>query len=164
MALLCRVNTINGRVYRDDPTSEWLAKHMTPLCTTLLYCSFAHRLPLLHFTSPPAVFAWDLVNEPRCYKCGDTLAQWVAEMAAFVKGIDSNHLLTVGEEGFYPQNAPQSAANPQGLQSWAFYEGQSFVDDHASADIDFMAIHLWVRQPAAELDLILMPRYRATFA
>lgn len=46
--------------------------------------------------------AWDLINEPVCRDCAPgTIAGWVKEMAAYVKGLDSKHLLTVGEEGFY---------------------------------------------------------------
>ncbi len=46
--------------------------------------------------------AWDLINEPACRDCPPgTIAGWVREMAAYVKGLDSKHLLTVGEEGFY---------------------------------------------------------------
>ncbi|GAB4816952.1 hypothetical protein N2152v2_003998 [Parachlorella kessleri] len=108
-ALLTRVNTINGRVYKDDPT----------------------------------IFALDLINEPRCYRCGNGLELWVNEMAAYVKSIDSRHLLTVGEEGFYPQGLQQSTANPQGATSWAFFEGQNFPRDHSSPNIDFVSVHLW---------------------
>lgn len=108
--MLGRVNSINGRAYKDDPT----------------------------------IFAWDLINEPRCYDCGGLLAEWVQEMAAFVKSIDPNHMVTVGEEGFYPAGVPQSDADPQGQQSWAFLEGQNFPVDHSFADVDFTAIHLWV--------------------
>lgn len=39
---------------------------------------------------------------------------------------------------------PQTAANPQGAQSWANTEGQNFIADHTSPDIDFMSIHLWI--------------------
>jgi len=50
----------------------------------------------------------------------------------------------VGEEGFYPENVPQAAANPEGTNSWAFWEGQSFQVDHSDPNIDFAAIHLWM--------------------
>lgn len=180
-AVLGRVNSLSGRRYADDPT----------------------------------IFGWNLINEPRCYQCGATLAAWVREMAAYVKGLNPNHLLTVravdggraeregsghhpcllhrqrqqpaapcmppavqvGEEGFYPAGQPQAssqrhalcwgcpagdrlcnprtsrptppcppqtAANPQGAGSWANTEGQDFRADHASPDINFMSIHLWV--------------------
>lgn len=109
--LLNRVNTINGRVYKNDPT----------------------------------IFSWSLVNEPRCYLCGTGLNTWIGEMAAYVKSIDPNHLLTVGEEGFYPVTAAQKDSNPQGNASWAFDEGQHFYADHAFPAIDFMSMHLWVQ-------------------
>jgi mannan endo-1,4-beta-mannosidase len=46
------------------------------------------------YRDDPTIFAWDLINEPRCYRCGAALERWVKEMAAFVKSIDPNHLLT----------------------------------------------------------------------
>ena len=41
------------------------------------------------------------------------LQSWVSTMASFVKSIDSKHLLTVGEEGFYPTGD----SNPSGNQT-----------------------------------------------
>jgi mannan endo-1,4-beta-mannosidase len=64
-------------------------------------------------------------------------------MAAHFKAIDTNHLLTIGEEGFYPRDSAQWAANPQGTTSWAFEEGQHFLLDHAVDAIDYCHMHLW---------------------
>lgn len=40
------------------------------------------------------------------------MQNWVTEMAAYVKSIDRNHLLTVGEEGFYTATTNQTYCNP----------------------------------------------------
>ena len=47
-----------------------------------------------------------------CNCCDHALQGWVNEMAAFVKTQDSNHLLTVGEEGFYTSTQNQTYCNP----------------------------------------------------
>src|SRR5262249_42388534 len=65
--VLNRVNSLNGRPYKTDPT----------------------------------VFAWELANEPRSGdRTGTIVNQWAAEMAAYIKSIDSNHMVGTGEEGF----------------------------------------------------------------
>jgi mannan endo-1,4-beta-mannosidase len=98
------------------------------------------------YSEDPTIFAFNLINEPRCYKCGGALAAWIADMAAFVKLHAPNHLLTVGEEGFYPAGSARASANPEaggGAASWAETEGQDFFVDHADPNIDFAAMHLW---------------------
>lgn len=107
--VLTRTNTVNGRVYAEDPT----------------------------------IFAWNLINEPRCSGCPNgTIANWVAEMAPYVKSIDPNHLLTVGEDGFFSLG---NLDNPGGEwpAQWAAHLGQDFVADHASPAIDFASFHSW---------------------
>lgn len=107
-AIITRTNTINGRVYSEDPT----------------------------------IFAWDLLNEPRCVCCpAGTVTNWYHEMAAFVKSLDTNHLVTTGEDGFYGDAT--NPANPGVGSSWASEEGQDFIADHDSPDIDFAVAHLW---------------------
>lgn len=110
--LLLRRNSINGRVYKDDPV----------------------------------IFSWELINEPRCAGCpAVVLDTWISSMASLVKTIDSNHLLTVGEEGFFSNETPQQGANPSGNNSWAGDQGQNFVSNHADKNIDYAGIHMWIQ-------------------
>ncbi len=120
--LLNRTNTITGIAYKDDPT----------------------------------IMAWELANEPRCIGDGgpadgswgtglfprdpsctaDTITPWVEEMSAYIKSIDSNHLVTTGDEGFF--NDPDGA-------DW-MYDGSDGVDTVAWASvptIDYMSFHLY---------------------
>lgn len=53
----------------------------------------------------PALFSHPFTDPTPCVQL------WVNEMAAFVKSIDSNHLVTVGEEGFYPRGLPQASGS-----------------------------------------------------
>jgi mannan endo-1,4-beta-mannosidase len=39
-----------------------------------------------------------------------TITNWVKEFSAFVKSIDYNHLVAIGDEGFY--NKPHAATKP----------------------------------------------------
>ncbi|KAK9861038.1 hypothetical protein WJX84_009430 [Apatococcus fuscideae] len=102
----------------------------------------------LAYKSDPAVFSWNIVNEPRCALSGDTddsckagIQGFIDSMATFIKGIDKNHMVTVGEEGFFAQGDPAIAGNPSG--GWAGKTGQDFRNNHMSKNIDFATIHLW---------------------
>ncbi len=106
-----RQNSVNGRAYREDPT----------------------------------VFAWELANEPRCKGGGAfdattgwdkrTLTDWAGEMSAYIKSLDGNHLVSVGDEGFLDG----------GGQHWAYAANDGV--DHAALtalpEIDFGTFHLY---------------------
>jgi endo-1,4-beta-mannosidase len=38
-------------------------------------------------------------------------------MSAYVKSLDTSHLLAIGEEGFWETGSPNFDSNPQGAQS-----------------------------------------------
>jgi len=46
-------------------------------------------------------------------ECDDMLLEWMREMAAYLKTLDPNHLITSGGEGFFGANSPRANANPQ---------------------------------------------------
>lgn len=55
------------------------------------------------YRDEPAILAWELANESRCESHGgvETLLAWVREMADLVKSLDANHLVAVGDEGYF---------------------------------------------------------------
>ena len=72
--------------------------------------------------------------------CPVNFRAWVEEMANFVKHLDSNHLVSIGEEGFFGEERPEAVHNPAG---WAGQIGQDFVPDHMPTAIDFATMHTW---------------------
>lgn len=50
-----------------------------------------------------AVFAWELANEPRCSGCDTSVIyNWASSTSKYIKSLDSNHMVTMGDEGFGP--------------------------------------------------------------
>ncbi|HVY29460.1 MAG TPA: cellulase family glycosylhydrolase [Polyangiaceae bacterium] len=109
--VITRKNGLNGRIYRDDPT----------------------------------IFGWELANEPRCNDgsafdtpdgCGPaTLTGWAREMSDYVKSLDGNHLVSVGDEGFLNQQGEHFA-----------YRAEGGVDSAALTalpSVDFGTFHLY---------------------
>jgi mannan endo-1,4-beta-mannosidase len=52
------------------------------------------------YSEEPSIMAWELTNEARCDGDRDILLDWVHEMANYVKQLDGNHLVALGDEGF----------------------------------------------------------------
>lgn len=105
------------------------------------------------YSEEPSIFAWELINEPRCdsVSCASDLQAWITEMAAFVKSLDQKHLLTVGLEGFYRLKSNENyKANPG---KWAATLGSDFINNSAVKDIDFASVHAYPHSWIPESDL-----------
>ncbi|KDR78310.1 hypothetical protein GALMADRAFT_1312903 [Galerina marginata CBS 339.88] len=97
------------------------------------------------YENEPTIMAWELANEPRCRgstgvtsgNCTTaTVTKWASTMSAFIKDIDRNHLVAMGDEGFF--NQPSSPLYP--------YQGTEGVDFEANLKIktlDFGTFHLY---------------------
>ncbi|KAK3129067.1 hypothetical protein QOZ80_6BG0471020 [Eleusine coracana subsp. coracana] len=97
----------------------------------------------IRYCDEPAIFAWELMNEPRCVSnsSGPHLQAWIEEMAAYVKSLDSKHLVTVGTEGFYgPGRTERLDVNPG---DWAAWLCSDFVQNSAVKHIDFASVHAY---------------------
>ncbi|KIJ17403.1 glycoside hydrolase family 5 protein [Paxillus involutus ATCC 200175] len=67
------------------------------------------------YVNSPAIFSWELANDARCNStiaaspnCNtETVTQWHATMAAHVRSIDPNHLISAGTSGFMCTDCPK---------------------------------------------------------
>ncbi len=111
-------------------------------CTKQIYKSYVNyflnrtnTLTGIKYKDDPTIFAWELANEPRARsnKTGVVLNSWIGEMSAYVKSIDSNHMVTPGSDGGY-LNKP---SDPE--WSWWYHgnEGQDFIANHQWPSVDF---------------------------
>lgn len=95
------------------------------------------------YVNEPTILAWELANEPRCRgstgtstgTCTTTtVTNWAKSISAYIKSIDSNHLVALGDEGFY--NQPSAPTYP--------YQGSEGVDFDANlaiSTLDFGTFH-----------------------
>jgi len=83
-----------------------------------------------------AIFGWELANEPRCNGCSTAIVtDWAKKTASFIKSLDRNHLVAMGDEGF---GLPDEKSYP-----YSFGEGVDFVKNLAIPDLDFGTLHLY---------------------
>ena len=98
--LVTRTNTITGIKYIDDPT----------------------------------IMSWQLANEPRPGNGEEgkenfaAFSKWINETGAFIKSLDSNHLVSTGNEGL----------------AGSIESAEIFKEVHQYTTIDYMTFHLWI--------------------
>lgn len=87
------------------------------------------------YADEPTILAWELANEPRCKGSTGTtsgtcttatITEWASDISAYIKSIDSNHLVGLGDEGFF--NDPTNPSYP--------YQGAEGIDFDANLAID----------------------------
>ncbi|XP_077219646.1 mannan endo-1,4-beta-mannosidase 4-like [Tasmannia lanceolata] len=121
--------------YTNPVVKGYYKNHVKTVLTRI------NSITKIAYKDDPTIFAWELMNEPHCESdlSGKTLQDWIAEMAAYVKSIDSNHLLEVGLEGFYGESKKQF--NPNG-----YILGTDFISNNQIQQIDFATIHAYQDQ------------------
>ncbi|KAH7441943.1 hypothetical protein KP509_03G063200 [Ceratopteris richardii] len=93
------------------------------------------------YKDDPTIFAWELMNEPRCPsdRSGDALHGWIEEMSSYVKSIDGNHMVEAGLEGFYgPWSEDKQHFNPPGAN---LATGTDYIRFSQISTIDFTTVH-----------------------
>ncbi|KAJ7278403.1 CEL4b mannanase [Mycena rebaudengoi] len=97
------------------------------------------------YVNEPGIMAWELANEPRCGGSNtpasstctvSTITTWATTMSAFIKSLDKNHLVAIGDEGFFNQ-----PGNPDFV-----YQGSLGIDFAANlkiSSVDFGTFHAY---------------------
>jgi len=80
------------------------------------------------YVNDETIMSWEIANEPRPMRptAIDAYKNWITEVAATIKQLDKNHLVTTGTEGDI------------GTETMEVYK-----QVHADKNIDYATIHIW---------------------
>jgi mannan endo-1,4-beta-mannosidase len=89
------------------------------------------------YREDPTIFAWELANEPRgsVGTSSSVVTRWASEMSSYLKSIDPNHMVAVGDEGFLDGES----------EHWT-YHADNGIDHRALTalpNIDYGTYHLY---------------------
>lgn len=121
----------------NSETQKWYKEYIDMLLNRV------NTVTGVAYKDEPAIFAWQIMNEGR-NSGGDpkVLRDWYQEMAQYIKSIDSNHMVSTGEEGFDEGTPTEYSVddynNKYPLQS---ENGTSYVQNTAIPEIDFGSAH-----------------------
>ena len=83
------------------------------------------------YKDDPAIFAWQIGNEPRCFsdepEIRDGFIGWLTESARIIKELDPNHMVSTGNEGL------------MGCEQ----DTELLKKVNTIPGIDYMTIHIW---------------------
>jgi mannan endo-1,4-beta-mannosidase len=106
----------------------------------------------LRYSNDPTIFALELMNEPHTRDNweknrglspqGKIVGDWIRDMAKFIKGIDSNHILLTGEEG-YRTKGPSTMSSGKHVWINNGLKGVDFARNCADPNIDACTIHAY---------------------
>jgi len=81
------------------------------------------------YVDDTAIMTWEIGNEPRAFSTENIpeFKEWISSVAALIRQLDSNHLITTGTEG---QHGCEEIM-------------ELFEEIHADPNIDYLTMHIW---------------------
>lgn len=107
----------------DDPAKSLFEDHIR------FIVSRTNRYTGKPYTADPAIFSWQIANEPRAFTESnkEEFAHWIQRIARLIKSLDPNHMVSTGSEG--------EVGSERDLALWERI--------HAYPEIDYANIHIW---------------------
>lgn len=143
---ICQYNTWDGasdpstnmeHFLNSNNTQKWYKDYVKMLLNRV------NTVTGIAYKNEPAIFAWEIMNEAR-YSGQDPslLRDWYREIATYIKSIDTNHLVSTGEEGF-DEGTPSEYSVNQYSNTYVLRanEGTSYLMNTAIPEIDFGGAH-----------------------
>ncbi len=114
-----------GNFILNDSAKALAAQHVQNMVTR------TNSITGKPYTESPALMAWEIANEPRCF-VNDSIhrekfVEWIDQQSTLIKSLDPNHLVTTGSEG---QHGCED--------DWSLFERI-----HTVPNIDYACIHIW---------------------
>lgn len=109
--------------HQSDSAKALFASHVERIVTR------TNRYNQIKYVDDPTIMSWQIGNEPRAFsdENKEPFARWMAEVAAQIKSLDPNHMVSSGSEG-----------------SWGCENDLALYERiHADAHIDYLNIHIW---------------------
>ena len=91
--------------------------------------SRTNRYNQIKYVDDPTIMSWQIGNEPRAFsdENKEPFARWMADVAAQIKSLDPNHMVSSGSEG-----------------SWGCEMDMNLYEKiHADPNINYLNIHIW---------------------
>ena len=115
----------NSRFITNDSAKTMFARHIEKVVSRV------NTVTGKPYRDDPAIFSWQIGNEPRCFSSSDSVksefAGWLRESAALIKSLDPNHMVSSGNEGYFGCEMDMDL----------------FRKIHSCPDIDYLTIHIW---------------------
>lgn len=91
--------------------------------------SRTNRYNQIKYVDDPTIMSWQIGNEPRAFsdENKEPFARWMADVAAQIKSLDPNHMVSSGSEG-----------------AWGYEMDMNLFEKiHADPNINYLNIHIW---------------------
>ncbi len=108
---------------QSDSAKALFAKHVAYIV------SRTNRYNQMKYTDDPTIMSWQIGNEPRAFsdENKEPFARWMASVAAQIKSLDANHMVSSGSEGLWGCEGDIAL----------------FEKIHSDPNIDYLNIHIW---------------------
>lgn len=143
---ICQYNTWAGATdpstnmeffLNNEQTQKWYKEYISMLLNR------TNTVTGVAYKNEPAIMAWQIINEGRNRGQDPAiLRDWYQEIAQYIKSIDSNHLVSTGEEGF-DEGTPSEYTSEDYSNTYTLRanEGTSYIMNTEIPEIDFGNAH-----------------------